>query len=155
MGKEKQFEDDYRDFIELLNKHGVEYLIIGAYAVMYHTRVARGTKDIDLWIRHSKENSKKCALAIKDFAGIDVKPDELIGEKEIYFIGVEPHRIDIFNRQGRFSFDEMYKRKVVADFRDVKACFVSQEDLLVLKNYFYRKDDLKDIRRLVKSKNKY
>ena len=93
------------------NKHDVEYLIIGAYAVMYHTRVARGTKDMDLWIRHSKENSKKCALAIKDFAGIDVKPDDFIGEKEIFFIGVEPHRIDIFNRQGRFPFDRLVKSK--------------------------------------------
>lgn len=50
MEKEKSFESDYKDFLELLNKHKVKYLIVGAYATMLHTEKPRATKDIDIWL---------------------------------------------------------------------------------------------------------
>jgi hypothetical protein len=40
---------DFRDFLKLLNTHGVEYLLIGGYAVSYHG-YPRATKDMDIWI---------------------------------------------------------------------------------------------------------
>ncbi len=148
MGKEKQYENDYKEFIELLNKHGVEYMIIGAYAVMYHTNIARETKDIDFWIKRTKENAKKCIQVIKEFAGLDVDSDDLLKKNEIFFIGAEPYRIDIFNEQGDFSFSKAYAKKKEGKFRNVRTFFISKKDLLALKEYFYRKDDIKDIKRL-------
>ncbi len=32
------FEQDFVDFIELLNKHHVQYLVVGAHALAYHGR---------------------------------------------------------------------------------------------------------------------
>ncbi len=151
MGKEKHYENDYKEFIELLNKHGVEYMIIGAYAVMFHTNIARETKDIDFWINRTKENAGKCADAIKEFAGLKVDVDDLLKKNEIFFIGAEPYRIDIFNEQGGFSFYDAYAKKKEGKFRDVKAFFISKRDLLALKEHFYRKDDIKDIKRLYKT----
>jgi hypothetical protein len=43
------FNQDYREFIELLNKHDVRYLLIGGYAVALHG-YPRYTKDLDIWI---------------------------------------------------------------------------------------------------------
>jgi len=37
---------DFKEFIELLNKNTVRYIIIGGYAVVYHGYV-RSTNDID------------------------------------------------------------------------------------------------------------
>ncbi|MFA5859951.1 MAG: DUF6036 family nucleotidyltransferase [Elusimicrobiota bacterium] len=151
MANDKQFENDYIDFIKLLNKYDVKYLVIGAYAVMYHTKIARETKEIDFWIEKSSKNAERCAKAIKEFAGgIRINPEDLLGQKEIFFIGVEPHRIDIFNNQGKMAFNEAYKNKVDAMFRDVKTYFVAKTDLLALKRYFYRKADVKDLKRLSK-----
>ena len=48
---------DFREFIELLNKHEVRYLIVGGYALSYHSR-PRFTQDIDFWIDKNKENAK-------------------------------------------------------------------------------------------------
>lgn len=45
MEKEKQVENDYREFVEILNAHGVEYLIIGAYSVIYYTKIPRETTE--------------------------------------------------------------------------------------------------------------
>lgn len=148
MEREKQVENDYRDFINLLNKYDVEYLIIGAYSVIYYTKVPRETKDIDFWIRRTRENASKCSAAIKEFCGADVKPEELLGDKEIFFIGKEPNRIDIFNEQKGLSFEEAFSRKKVGSFKGVKAFFISKDDLIKLKDYFYRTPDLKDLKRL-------
>ena len=37
---------DFKEFIELLNKHNVKYLVVGGYALAFHG-YPRYTKDID------------------------------------------------------------------------------------------------------------
>ncbi|UKJ06578.1 hypothetical protein [Solitalea lacus] len=46
------FEDDFKDFIALLNKHQVEYMVVGAHALAFHGR-PRHTGDLDVWIKPS------------------------------------------------------------------------------------------------------
>lgn len=40
-------ENDFVEFIKLLNEYNVEYAIVGAYAVAYHT-FPRATRDLHL-----------------------------------------------------------------------------------------------------------
>ncbi len=40
---------DFKDFLQLLNSHQVEYLLIGGYAVGYHG-YPRATGDMNIWI---------------------------------------------------------------------------------------------------------
>jgi hypothetical protein len=49
---------DFKEFIQLLNDNQVNYLVIGGYAVAVHGH-PRYTKDIDIWIEISEENSQK------------------------------------------------------------------------------------------------
>jgi hypothetical protein len=42
--------DDFREFLSLLNAHGVEYLLVGGYAVALHG-YPRATIDLDVWLR--------------------------------------------------------------------------------------------------------
>lgn len=150
MVKEKQVENDYKEFIELLNKHRVEYLIIGAYSVIFHTKIARETKDFGVWIKNTQDNAEKCTCAIKEFCGLEIDKNDLLGEKEIFFIGAEPNRIDIFNNQEGLSFDDAYSHKETGIFKNIKAYFISKNDLVKLKEHFHRDTDLKDIKRLKK-----
>lgn len=71
MKNNNSLKDDFKDFIELLNKHKVDYCITGAYAVSFYSE-PRSTKDIDFYIAHTKDNSKRVASAIKEFSGVDV-----------------------------------------------------------------------------------
>lgn len=57
---------DYKDIIELFNKHEVKYLIAGAYA-MSKIGYSRSTYDIDLWIEKTKENAIKIFNALDEF----------------------------------------------------------------------------------------
>ena len=150
MEREKQVENDYRDFIELLNKNNAEYLILGAYSVIYHTNTPRETLDIDFWIKKTEDNAAKVAKAIKEFNGLDIDKKDLLEEKGIVFIGKEPNKIDIFNEQADLSFDKAYKRKKIGTFKGMTAYFISKVDLLKLKEYFGREQDIKDIKRLKK-----
>lgn len=40
---------DFKEFIELLNKNNVKYLVVGGYALAFHG-YPRYTKDIDFWV---------------------------------------------------------------------------------------------------------
>ena len=41
---------DYKDLLSAFHAHGVRYLIVGGYAVIFHAQ-PRFTKDIDLFIK--------------------------------------------------------------------------------------------------------
>jgi len=60
------FEQDFIDFIDLLNTHKVEYMIVGAHALAFHGR-PRHTGDLDIWIKPSSENATKMVEVISDF----------------------------------------------------------------------------------------
>jgi hypothetical protein len=70
----------YRELIELLcafNANKVEYLIVGGYAVSFHAQ-PRATKDLDLLIRRTADNSK----AVYDvLAAFGVAPSQLVPER--------------------------------------------------------------------------
>lgn len=153
MADERTREDDYKEFADLLNKRGVDYLIVGAYAVIYHTNIPRDTKDIDFWIRPTADNAEKCAAVVKEFCGVEVKKEDLLEDK-IFFIGSEPHRLDIFNSQGTLDFEKAWKKKKDGKLRDVHVHYISRGDLLNIKQHFDRRQDRKDAARLSKKKRK-
>ena len=49
-------QDDFRELLALLNKHGVEYLIVGGYALAFHG-APRFTGDLDLLVRAAPANA--------------------------------------------------------------------------------------------------
>ena len=55
-----EFHPDFKDFLRLLNSHGVEYLVVGGYAVGYHG-YPRATGDLDIWIAVSEANAERAA----------------------------------------------------------------------------------------------
>jgi hypothetical protein len=60
------FNDDFIDFIESLNRHKVDYVLVGGYAVIIRG-YSRTTGDIDLWVNRSPENYTKLIAAIVQF----------------------------------------------------------------------------------------
>ena len=61
---------DYRDMVECLLREGVDFMLVGGYAVALHGW-PRTTFDIDFWIMADPENAKAVMRAItgpKDIA---------------------------------------------------------------------------------------
>src|ERR1051326_4494438 len=87
---------DFRDLLAEFNAQGVEYLIVGAYALAAHGHV-RATKDLDVWVRPDAENAKRVLRALKEFGAPlhDLTDADLANPGTVFQIGVPPLRIDV------------------------------------------------------------
>jgi hypothetical protein len=56
---------DFKDLLSAFHAHGVKYLIVGGYAVIFHAQ-PRSTKDIDLLIKADPENARATYAALKE-----------------------------------------------------------------------------------------
>jgi hypothetical protein len=88
---------DFKEFIESINRNGVEYALIGGYAVAYHGW-PRATIDIDFFVDDSQENLERVMKALAEFFGTTVDPqttEEFYRGNSFLVFGQEPNRIDI------------------------------------------------------------
>ncbi len=139
-------EKDYEDFIELLNKFNVEYLIIGAYALAIYAR-PRNTGDIDIFINNTEMNARKLLAVIRAFGFEDAGIEEVdfTTKGRIVQLGVSPVRIDIINDIDGVDFLSAYKAKATYQFGRVFADFISKTDLIKNKRASNRKKDIADL----------
>jgi hypothetical protein len=149
------FEDDFIDFIELLNLKGVEYMVIGAHALAFHGR-PRHTGDLDIWIKPSFENAEKMVTVLKDFGfeSLGLKKDDFLKENYVTQLGYPPLRIDILNSISGVDFDEAYKGKIIGQVEDLKVSFINIADFIANKSATGRAKDLGDIEAIKNIKNK-
>ena len=123
-------KDDFKDFINLLNKHKVDYCITGAYAVSFHSE-PRATRDIDFYIAHTQHNSKKVATAIKEFAGVGVDENYFnTDETVILRIGIEPNQIELANGLTGLNDDEIMKHRVKGKYSGIVAYYIGLDDFI-------------------------
>lgn len=143
------FSQDFRDFVQLLIKNDVDYLIVGGYAVGIHGH-PRYTGDLDIWLNPSVENAKRILLAVNEFGFSSYKlaVDDFIKEGNVIQLGYPPLRIDLLTEIDGVHFDECFKNKLVVDIDDLKVNFISYNDLIRNKKACNRYKDLDDIENL-------
>lgn len=66
---------DFKEFVELLNANGVEYLVVGGYAMALHGR-PRHTGDLDVWVGCKEENAGRLMAALRAFGLDDLKANK-------------------------------------------------------------------------------
>ena len=54
---------DFRELLDEFEREGVEYLLVGGYAVAFYGH-PRYTSALDLWVRRSEENAERIARAL-------------------------------------------------------------------------------------------
>jgi hypothetical protein len=138
-----------------LNAHRVKYLVIGAYAVAIHAQ-PRATKDLDILVKADPENAKALFAALAEFGaplqGLTSADFEEPGP--FFRMGREPVGVDILTAIPGVEFDAAWPRRVEDVFdveTNVRANFISREDLLTAKRAAGRQQDLADIEAIEKS----
>lgn len=144
---------DFVEFIELLNKHKVEYMIVGGYALAFHGK-PRQTGDMDVWIHNSEANAEKIMKVVGDFGlgSLGLRKDDFIKEGSITQIGYPPLRIDILNTIDGVKFKEAMTNRQAIEIQGLKVYFIGQNDLIRNKRATGRAQDIADIRELQKKK---
>lgn len=142
---------DFKDLLQALNDAGVEYLVVGGYAVIEHTE-PRYTKDIDVWVNGTRGNAARVLEALSSYGAPigDLSIDYLTSDDAFFQIGVEPVRIDIIVNLPAMNFSECWDRRLVAEADGRPVNFIGIRDLIKNKEASGRPMDLVDVERLKK-----
>jgi hypothetical protein len=142
-------QKDFRDLLELLNAHKVEYMIVGAYALAFHG-APRYTGDIDIFVRPDPENAQRVMAALNDFgfgsAGLTAADFE-IGDKVVQ-LGFPPVRVDIVTSITGVSWEEAASGRVEGIYGNIPVNYIGREQFVLNKRALGRKKDLADLEAL-------
>ncbi len=140
------------NLLQELNTLGVEYLVVGGYAVNYHG-FRRTTGDIDLWIKPdngpNKERILSCLRNLEVSEHILGQLNSLDFTEPVVFVdGKEPFKIDFMTHVSGVKFEEAWDQKILADLDGLKIPFIHLHHLIISKFSTGRSKDKIDIEEL-------
>jgi hypothetical protein len=146
---------DYKDLLSAFHAHGVKYLIVGGYAVIFHAQ-PRYTKDIDIFIKADLANARATYVALASFGASlqGVRPEEFADRGGFFRFGRDPRGFDILPDLPGVDFDAAWERRVegVLDAASgLRASFISNDDLIAAKLASGRRQDLADVEAIEKA----
>jgi hypothetical protein len=140
---------DFKEFLRLLRAHGVEYLLVGGWAVIYHG-YPRATDDLDIWIAITPENAARAVRALREF-GFDVpelSANLLLQNDQIVRMGIEPVRIEVMTTISGVRFSECYPERLETTLDGEPVSLISLRNLRLNKKASGRLKDLADLEQL-------
>ncbi|MGH7116654.1 MAG: DUF6036 family nucleotidyltransferase, partial [Stellaceae bacterium] len=140
---------DYKDLLSVFQSHGVRYLIVGGYAVIYHAQ-PRFTKDLDLFIQADPANARAAYAALAEFGAVlqGLLPEDLADPNSFFRFGREPKGFDIHPSIPGVHFDAAWEKRVetvIDPATGLKANFISANDLIAAKLAAGRPQDIADV----------
>ena len=136
---------DYRDMLSALSAAGVEYLVVGAYALAAHG-LPRATGDIDFWVRPTPDNADRVLEALREFGAPlhDLSREDLSRPGTVFQIGLPPRRIDLLTAIDGVEFDSAWLGREMRDVDGLSIPVLSRTDLLRNKRSTNRPKDVLD-----------
>lgn len=140
---------DFKEFIELLNAHEVQYIVIGGYAVAFHGH-PRFTKDIDFWILPNPGNAEKLLTVLHDFgfSSLELTIEDFTAPNKVVQLGQPPYRIDLVTSISGVDFQSCFPNSIETELDGVSVRFIGLEDLKKNKRSTGRLRDLSDVEEL-------
>ncbi|HMD68250.1 MAG TPA: DUF6036 family nucleotidyltransferase [Chitinivibrionales bacterium] len=141
--------EDFEEFLKLLNKRNVDFIIVGGYAVAFHGYV-RTTKDLDILFRNTPQNIRNLRSALNHFGFPDDSLEDVAFSEQgkIIRMGVSPVMIELINAISGVSFEKAWENRIRGSYGKVTAFYLSKPDLLKNKKASGRPQDIADIEEL-------
>ena len=143
---EIEFPPDFIEFLRSLNANGVDYLLVGGFAVAIHG-YPRATADMDVWVATAQDNAQRIVSALRQF-GFDVpglEPDLFVIPDQIIRMGVAPIRIEILTSIDGVEFADCARRAVTHRIGEDRVPVIGLDDLKANKAASGRNKDLDDL----------
>ena len=134
--------DDLKLLLRALNAHGVDYLLIGGYA-LYALGYQRGTTDIDVLLRPTHEQGervKRALLLLPDRVSAELMP-EWFTEGETIRVA-DAFVVDLMFTACGETYESLLPHAVSIDFDGVTVHTLNLEGLLKTKQTSREKDKL-------------
>lgn len=141
-----ELHKDFKEFIELLNLHKVDYVIVGGYAMAFHG-CPRFTGDIDFFVKPQRDNAKKMIAVLKDFgfSSLDIAEDDFVVPDRVIQLGFPPVRIDIVTSISGVSWQEVFEGRQQVNLDGLLCPFIGRKEFIANKRAIGRHKDLGDI----------
>jgi hypothetical protein len=137
---------DWREFLELLNSRGVDYVIVGAQSLAFHGR-PRHTGDLDILVRPTPDNARLLLALLNQFgfkqAGF--KETDFLQTEQIIQLGRPPSRIDLLTSISGVSTNEAFASKISATLDGLPVFILGKDALIRNKRAVGRPQDLADL----------
>ncbi len=143
------FNQDFKEFIALLNRNKVRYLVVGGYALALHGH-PRYTKDLDVWVECSRKNAGSLLRALSQFGmgSLGLSEGDFLVPDQVVQLGYPPNRIDILLAASGVEFRECYPKRVEILLDGVLVNFIDILSLKKNKKAAGRLQDLADLEHL-------
>lgn len=127
-------QPDFSEFLRLLEKYNVDYMVVGGYAVAIHG-YPRFTKDIDVFYLNEDMNIRalKCAMLEFGFPEQQLKDELFTEEGTIIQFGVPPCQIDLLNQISGVSYKQASEHTILAKYGEVEIRVIGRVELLINK----------------------
>ena len=137
---------DLREFVDLLNSQGVEYVIVGGHAVAFHGH-PRFTGDIDFLLAATPENAARVVrcLALFGFGDLGITDADLLAPGQVVQLGRPPNRIDLLTSISGVDFAEAWGTRVASTLDGLPVAYLGRAALLANKRAAGRAKDAADI----------
>jgi hypothetical protein len=141
-----ELQSDWIALLREFNAAGVEYMVVGAAAIAFHS-VPRATGDFDVWVRPSSKNARAVYRALANFGAPmeQVTVADFEHDDTVWQIGVEPLRVDVLTGIDGVTFDEAWPRRANARIEEYDVPIISRMDLIANKRAAGRHQDLADL----------
>ena len=137
---------DWREFLELLNSRGVDYVIVGAQSLAFHGR-PRHTGDLDILVRPTPDNARLLLALLNQFGfeQSSFKETDFLEPEQIIQLGRVPNRIDLLTSLTGVATDEAFDAKVSAIIDGIPVFILGKDALIRNKRAVGRPQDLADL----------
>jgi len=153
------FNSDFIEYIELLKKYEVEYILVGGMAVNIHG-YRRTTGDMDIFVNPTSQNHLKLKKVHLDFGmhmgEMEAEENFLNTSKfDVFTFGSSPIQIDLLTVCKGIDFNEAFHNALKIEIDNgLKVLVVDYRSLISSKKASNRLRDLADIEELEKVKIK-
>jgi hypothetical protein len=140
---------DIQECIELFRSKGVEFLLVGGYALAAHG-APRFTEDIDFFVRASKANAEKLVEALREFGypPSEIRVEDFLEPEQVVQLGRPPNRIDVLTSIDGVTWEEAWESRLEVPLGASRCWAIGREPLIKNKRASGRPQDLADVARL-------
>lgn len=144
-----ELQPDFKELLELLNDHRVDYLIVGGYALAFHG-APRFTGVLDIFIKTSPENAGKVHSALTQFgfASVGLTAEDFQRAGHVIQLGVPPVRIDFVTSIDGVDWPVAWAGRKQGVYGGTPVFFLGKNEFIQNKKASGRLKDLADVEAL-------
>jgi hypothetical protein len=137
---------DFDEFIGYLTARGVEFVVVGAYALAFHG-APRFTGDLDILVRPTVENATQLLAAIEAFGFPvqELRPETIVDPRRMVQLGIPPVQIHVMSAISGVEWDDAWSDRIEGPLGGRRVYYLGRQTFLRNKRAAGRPKDLADI----------